>query len=108
MLTSRDEAPNDGVVRFPGEGGRFRLKWRFPLFLHPSPHYSSEWVLQCNYHIYEPAPLRFHYTASFTQWILLFNGKTGAVRCRTGPHYGELRGSARLRLENRYATPNYD
>lgn len=86
--------------------GTFPLKWRFPLFLHPSPLYSSEWEMHCNYHIYEPAPLQSHYTA-FTLWILLLNGKRGAVRCRTGHHCGEIRGSVSLTLKSRYATSKY-
>lgn len=56
----RDRRSNRPMVR---GWGRFRLKWRFPLFLHPSPLYSSEWVMHCDYHICEPAPLRAHHTA---------------------------------------------
>lgn len=32
--------------------GRFHLKWRFPLFLHQSPLYPSEWVTHDNRNIH--------------------------------------------------------
>lgn len=77
VLTSRDEAlkKNDGRGEsrpiFKG-WGRFRLKWRFPLFLHPSPLYSSEWVTHCNYRIYKLAPLHFLYTAFYAVDFALY------------------------------------
>lgn len=88
--------------------GRFRLKWRFPLFLHPSPLYSSEWVMHCNYHIYKPVLLHFHYAASHHSRFCSLIVKHGLSDAELVPVMVSLWSSVRLRLEGRYAPLNCD
>lgn len=55
------------VAWFFRRWGRFHLKWRFPLFLHPSPLYPTEWVTHDNRNIHAACacllPLRRLYAA---------------------------------------------